>query len=93
MVITMNGDGNQASKTQSNYKAGKFCNTCSQAHTNRCTRTIIAATGSTTADDAVAASRAQIVLERLALCWAYIEGSPNDRSNSTCNKWGIGTSV
>ena len=93
MVVTMNGDGNQASKTQSNYTAGKFCNTCSQAHTKRCTRVIIAAASSSVADDVRAASYAQSVLESLSLCWAYIEGYPNDRSRSTCNKYGIGTSV
>ena len=93
MNITMYGDGNQAGKTQSNYMAGKFCNTCSQMTTTRCTKAIMAAASTSKADDIEAAAFAQTVLEGLSLCWAFVESAPNDRSRSTCNKYGIGTSV
>ena len=85
-IIEMIGDSSQASTAQSNYEAGKFCSSCTQADTTRCTRAIMIAAYSAGGSP----SNIELVLQRFSLCFA---GPPNNKSAATCNKYGIGTTV
>ena len=85
LTISMYGDRSQGRKTQSNHEARKFCVTCNQADTPRCTRMIMRIAGMQGGTSGI-----ENILKQYSLCNA---GSPNDKSSSTCNKYNIGTSV
>ena len=92
MIIDMYGDGNQAYQTQENYKAGKFCTTCNQMDSERCSRMILAVAVNTfkNEDAATKMAKVEVVLKKLSI---LIAGDVTGKTSTTCNKYNIGTSV
>ena len=82
------GDQSQEEQARDNYRAGKFCITCSQMDSNRCSRVIYTIASQEFNDEASKLT----VMRKLGICIAGGQ-DPTDKASITCSKYNIGSSL